>query len=399
MTASQELRAPAGGGLAQLLAEGKGYLWALRHAHARDAALDQARAALREAGIDVATLRALRALEPSIAGFPHPTASRPDHRYIEVPIPPDMTVYLAPILTERGVECGTELFPERTTWTFAHHETQYCIGGQTPLEAVLPHGATESRHLGTGDVMAIPAGTRVTYHSTEAGDRFGHAHVYLTNLSAGEPRVYYDVAPFLRLQQLGVLDGADGLPPLHDGVFDRIEMRDWADLATPRSGGAPQSPSWLRNGWDRREQTRALDYHEGTRSLVVARPDREPDAYLPWGDGESRCWVNPLIAESCAAITDCRLPAGYFRSQPATELWTVLRGSARIHQTLAPLHSEASRADVASQTTLVVPGGSRLRVEEASDDLVVRRLAQSCAVNGHWAMMEAKLAADGLNQV
>ena len=38
------------------------------------------------------------------------------------------------------------------------------------------------------------------------------------------------------------------------------------------------------------------------------------------------CWVNPIVAEHTCAVTDCRFPAGYFRSVPFKELWTVLRG-------------------------------------------------------------------------
>lgn len=378
--------------LVDLLADGKTYFWALRHAYGQDG--DGESAALAEAGIDGATLAALRYLEPSIARFPHPVAARADHRYLEVPIPPDMHVYLAPILTEHGVEVGTELFPIHTVWTFAHDEIQYCTGGQTPIDAVLPHGAAESKHFGTGDVMAIPGGTRLTFHSSEDGGRRGHAHIYLLNLS-DDARTFYEAVPQLRLLQLGLLEAPDGLPPLHD-IAERIEVMDWDELVSPRPGRSEQQPSWLRNGWEAREATRALDYAEGGKSLVISAPDREPEEYLPWGDGEQSCWVNPLVAEASAAITDCRFPAGYFRSQAWTEVWTVLRGQARVTQTLAPLHAESAQAELSSGSTLVVPGGARLTVEDASEDLVIRRLAASCAHNGHWAMMEAKLVADGV---
>jgi hypothetical protein len=384
--------------LTQLLAEGKTYYWALRHALQEQRVPGGNGDGLREAGIDLPTLAALKQLEPSIARFPHPVAKRADHQYLEVPIPPDMTVYLAPLVTERGVEVGTELFPMLTRWTFAHNEIQYCLGGQTPIDAILPHNARQSKHFGVGDVMAIPGGTRLTFHSSEDG-RAGHAHIYLVNLSGGEPRTFYDVVPFLRLQQFGLVDAPDGPepPPLHD-VRERIEVLDWAELLSPRAGRSHELPSWLCNGWERREATRALDYQEGGRSLVITAPDREPADYLPWGEGESACWVNPLVAEPSAAVTDCRLPAGYFRSQAATEVWTVLRGSAHVHQTLAPLHVEESDEEVEGGSVLVVPGGSRLTVRDASEDLVVRRLAQSCAHNGHWAMMEAKLLQDGVDK-
>jgi hypothetical protein len=310
-----------------------------------------------------------------------------------VPIPPDGHVYLSPIITELGVEVGTELFPGPTSWTFAHRETQYCTGGHTEIAAVLAHNATETKHIGVGDITAIPAGTRIDFRRSEHPHE--HAHIYLLNLPGGEPQTYYDAVSVLRLQQLGIVPSAAEPPPLHD-VLPRIEVLDWSELVSPRPGRSSQLPTWLRNGWDRREETRAIDYHEGTRSLVVSSPDREPADYLPWGEGDARCWVNPIIAEHTCAVTDCRFPAGYFRVHPATELWTVLRGAASVRQTLPPLHIETQTAELSSGMVLVAPGGSRLFVDDASDDLVVRRLAASSACNGHWAMMEAKLVADGV---
>ena len=381
--------------LIALLARGHTYLWALRHAHAHEEELTNARDALLAAGIGLEELTALRAIERSIAQFPHPTSRRPDHLYLEVPIPPDMQVFLAPVITELGVEVGTELFPMRINWTFAHRETQYCTGGQTHLDAVLPHNAVESREFGVGDVMAIPAGTRLTFHSSEEGERFGHAHIYFLNLPGGEPQTYYDAVSLLRLRQRGVVPSPTPMPPLHD-VRSRIEVLDWSALVSPRPNRTSQLPTWLRNGWEHREATRALDYHEGTKALVINSPDREPAEYLPWGDGDTRCWINPLIAEHTCAVTDCRFPAGYFRLHASTELWTVLRGGATVRQTLPPLHDEEHIADVSSGAVLVVPGGARVFVDEASSDLVVRRLAASGACNGHSAMMERKLIADGV---
>ena len=242
--------------------------------------------------------------------------------------------------------------------------------------------------------MAIPAGTRIVYDSSEAGGRRGHAHIYLVNLTDGLPRTYYDAVPFLRLQQFGHLEG--DAPPLIDLDGGRIEVMDWSTLIEPRDGGARQLPSWLRNGWAQREATRALDYSEGTKSLVISSPDRVPGEYLPWGEDRARCWVSPIVAEPCAAVTDCRFPAGYHRSHPATEIWTILRGEAEIRQTLPPLHTEEHAATLVSGMAVVVPGGGRVFVDDASDDLVVRRLTSSCAHNGHWAMMEARLIADGV---
>ena len=45
---------------------------------------------------------------------------------------------------------------------------------------------------------------------------------------------------------------------------------------------------------------------------------------------------------------------------------------------------------------VVIPGGSRVELHDVESGLVVRRLAGSCAHNGHWAMMERKLVADGV---
>ena len=45
-----------------------------------------------------------------------------------------------------------------------------------------------------------------------------------------------------------------------------------------------------------------------------------------------------------------------------------------------------------------MPSGARVFIDDASDDLVVRRMAESCAHNGHWAMMERKLVEAGIDR-
>lgn len=378
--------------LIELLAQGKDYYWALRQAH-------EGSGSLRDHGIDDDTLAALRALEPGVARFPRATAKQADHEYFPLVIPPSINVFFAPLLTEYEIESGTELFPEKLTWTFAHDEIQYCTGGDTLMEARFPHGGYDSKHLRVGDVMLIPENTELTYHSSEEGDRFGHAHIFLMNLSR-KPRSYYDIVPTLRLRAHGMAGGQPQIAPVGldgpGGIGHRIEVTDWAQLVEPRPNGARTLPSWLRNGWANRELTRALDYSEGTKALVIAGPDRTPDDYLEWESGGTRCRVNPLIAEPNGAITDCVFPDGWRGSSCHTELWTVLRGSMTVSQTLAPLHAEAAEAHVTANSQIIVPGGARVQLGDVSSDLVVRRLAGTCAHNGHWAMMERKLEADGL---
>ena len=75
---------------------------------------------------------------------------------------------------------------------------------------------------------------------------------------------------------------------------------------------------------------RALDYAEGTKRVVLSSPDRGPSDFIEWGEGVRKCFVNPLIAEHTAAVTDCRFPAGYKRLHVDQELWTVLKGQAKI---------------------------------------------------------------------
>ena len=376
--------------LIELLAAGKDYYWALRQSH------EGGEAALREHGIDAATLAALRALEPGVARFPNPAPKQADHLYFPLQLPGAINVFFAPTVTEYEVESGTELFPEPLTWTFAHDEIQYCTGGDTPMEARFPHGTHEQKSLRTGDVMLIPENTTLTYHSSEEGDRFGHAHIFAMVLSR-KPRTYYDVVPTLRLRDRGQVGGEPRIAQVGlDAIGGRIECTDWSELVAPRPSGARCLPSWLRNGWGQRELTRALDYSEGTKSFVIAAPDRLLADYLEWGTGDAACRVNPLIAEPNGAVTDCAFPNGWSASNAHTELWTVLRGAATVRQTLAPLHMAAAEAHVACGWQIVIPGGSRVELQDASDDLVVRRLAGTCAHNGHWAMMEAKLRADGV---
>jgi hypothetical protein len=371
--------------LVDALATGRTYFWALRQA--REGAPD----ALRRHGIDAQVLAALRELEPTIVRPPHPAHARADHRYLRLTLPGDVELFFSPLVCEATAESGTELFPHRTAWTFAHHEIQYCTGGDTPMHAVLPHGAREDKRFALGDVMVIPEGTHVTYLATEEHG-FGHAHIFTMVLS-DRPRTFYDAVPALRLRARGLL-AADEPPELYE-LHDRVETLDWGDLAEVRPGGARQLPTWLRNGAANRELTRALDYHEGTRSLVISSPDRRPEQFLDWGHGRAQCRVNPLVSEAAGAVTDCVLPAGWFASFVWTELWTVLRGRATVVQTLAPLHDERSVTEVSAGSTLVAPAGARVEVPEASDDLVVRRLAGSAAHNAHWAMMERKLEQDG----
>lgn len=382
-----------GSDLGALLAAGRGYYWALRHVHGDPGA---ARAALAGAGIDLETMLALKQLEPAIARFPSPVVSRLDGRYLNVPIPPDTSCWFANLVTELGVEMGHEILPYEVTWTFAHREAQTITGGSVPLTVYTLDGRTESKRTHPGAVLAMPAGTRLTFHGALPGEH-PHAHLYMVNLPASENRTFYDAVSLLRLQQLDVLGSSEGLPPL-EHVHELTEVTDWAELAAPRPDRVHEHPTWLRNGWKSRELTRAIDYLEGAKGVVVSAPDREPADFVPWGEGVTACRVNPLIAEASAAITDCCFPAGYHRSQPASELWTVLRGQADLTLTLAPLHAEEVRVSVEGGVVCVVPGGSRLTVTDATDDFLVRRMAESAAVNAHWAMMERKLEADGVHR-
>jgi hypothetical protein len=45
---------------------------------------------------------------------------------------------------------------------------------------------------------------------------------------------------------------------------------------------------------------------------------------------------------------------------------------------------------------MAAAGGAHFQVLEATEDFVVRRMAESCARNQHHAMMELKLEQDGV---
>jgi hypothetical protein len=92
---------------------------------------------------------------------------------------------------------------------------------------------------------------------------------------------------------------------------------------------------------------------------------------------------------------DCRFPAGYKRLHTHKELWTVLSGQARVKHSVPPLHSEWVEAELSENFVMVAAGGAHFQVLEATDDFVVRRLAESCAHNCYAAMMEQKLQLDG----
>jgi len=385
----------------KLLREGKNYLWALRLSQTRDltaARIDEIRKMLAAEGIDLETLSVLRALERSLLRAPYPSVQRAVHGdYYFFPIPAfGIEVFFKTMICEPGIEVGMELFPGFVDWTFSHNEIQYCIGGDTRVDILLPDHRQLQRQVRVGDVVAVPLGTNFRTHSSEADGRFGHAHIFLTNTAGSHGEIYYDVGGLLRLQSLGLVAPAPpGALPFTD-ITARIEIRNWSALLAVRPGRERDLPSWLRNGWEEREATRVLDYTEGTRTVVISSPDREVKDFIEWGRGERRCWVNPLVAEQAAAITDCRFPAGYKALFPYKEAWCVLAGSARVKQSIPPLHSEWVETEVAENDAMVVAGGAHLYVLEASDDFVVRRLAETCAHNGHAAMMEVKLEQDGI---
>jgi mannose-6-phosphate isomerase-like protein (cupin superfamily) len=259
---------------------------------------------------------------------------------------------------------------------------------------VLPDNREVTRRVRVGDVVAAPVGTNFMTHSSEDGGRFGHAHIFLTNGGGSQGQVYYDVGGMLRLQSLGMMDPAPpGALPFSD-ITSRIEVKDWSALLAVHPDGERDLPSWLRRGWRRREATRLLDYAEGAKAAVVSSPDRTPNDFMEWGKGTRRCFVNPLIAEQMAAITDCRFPAGYKRLHPYKEVWCVLKGQARIKQSIPPLHGEWVEVDLQANDVMVAANGAHVYVLEATDDFVVRRLAETCAHNGHVDMMERKLQED-----
>jgi len=385
--------------LSQLLRDAKSYHWALRFAqtrHLTPEALADIKATLAGAGIDVSMLATLRQLEPSIARAPYPAVQRAGHDdFYFFPIPAfNIEVFFKTMICEPGIEVGMELFPGYVDWQFGHDEIQYCIGGDTRVDMVLPDNREVTRRVRVGDVVAAPVGTNFMTHSSEDGGRFGHAHIFLTNGGGSQGQVYYDVGGMLRLQSLGMMDPAPpGALPFSD-ITSRIEVKDWSALLAVHPDGERDLPSWLRRGWRRREATRLLDYTEGTKAAVVSSPDRAPNDFIEWGTGTRRCFVNPLIAEQTAAITDCRFPAGYKRLHAYKEVWCVLKGQARIKQSIPPLHGEWVEVDLQANDAMVTANGAHVYVLEATDDFVVRRLAETCAHNGHVDMMERKLQED-----
>jgi hypothetical protein len=383
--------------LMRLLSEGKTYLWALRHSREPGQTPErqnEVRALFAELGLDAEALAGLRELEHAMARYPHASHARPRQDQYQRLDLDDFHVYANGALCERGIEAGIELFPVAIDWSFCHIEVQYCTGGDTPMDATLASNRTESKRMRAGDVMVIPKSAHLTYHSSEDGERFGNAHIFLCNLGEMIGENYYDIFHTLRLGTLGIIP-TDGEPIPFEDISDRVEVTTWSELLEVEHGADGDRPTWLRNGWDRREETRLLDYHEGTDSLVIAAPTRRQADYLPWGEGEKRCYVNPIVAEASSAICDTHFPPGYRRMLPETEVWTVLRGAAAVTQTTPPLHGETIEHNVEMGDLLVAAGGANVTVSDATDDFVVRRLAETCAHNQHAQMMELRLQEDG----
>lgn len=388
--------------LVKLLSEGKSYLWALRHSQRQGMTSEevaQIKESLATDGINVSSLMALRQLEYPLARFPHPTVNNAgfDDFYF-FPIPAfDIEIFFKTMVCEHGLELGMELFPGKVDWQFGHDEIQYCIGGNTKFEMIFPNNTQRTAQILVGDVVAFPNGTHYIASATGEGGKFEHAHIFLTNIGEQQGQIFYDVGGLLRLQSLGMVP-----PPPGQGVFpfsdvgSRIEVKNFSNLLKVNKDQNRDLPTWLRNGWARREESRAIDYLEGTRCAVISSPDRAPDQFIEWGQGSGKLYVNPLIAEATAAIVDCRFPAGYKRLHTHKELWTVLSGRARIKQSVPPLHSEWKEIDLSENSVMVAAGGAHIHVLEVADDFVVRRLAETCAHNCYAAMMERKLELDGV---
>lgn len=384
------------GKILKLFSEGKTYLWAVRHSQTQDLnpeRIREIRKALAGDGIDLATLAALRQVEQTLSRFPYPSARRADHtQYYYIPVPAfNMEVFINVLLTEAGLEAGMELFPGRTDWQFGHREVQYCIGGDTNVDMILPDNQSVTRKIRVGDVVAVPNGANFITHSSEEGGKYGHAHIFLVN----EPQVYYDVIGLFRLQSMGMVDPVPGGAafPFSD-ITGRIEVKNWNELLEVHKDRERDLPTWLRNGWKRRKETRALDYAEGTKDVVVCSPDRGLNDFIEWGNGVRKCFINPLVAEHTAAVTDCRFPAGYKRLHMHKEIWMVLQGHAKIKQSIPPLHGEWLEMDLQVNDVMAAAGGAHFHVLEATDKFVVRRMAETCAHNCHYAMMELKLQQD-----
>jgi hypothetical protein len=390
--------------LINLLAQGKTYLWALRHSQNKGLttdAVNEIKRDLGKNGLDIFAISALRQLEYPIARSPYPMFNKAvfDDFYF-FPIPAfNIEIFFKTMICEHGLEMGMELFPSKVDWTFGHDEIQYCIGGDTRFDMIFPDTTKRTVNIRAGDVTAFPGGTRYIAHSAEEGRKFGHSHVFLTNVGEQEGQIFYDVGSLLKLQSLKLIDpppGQEALP--FSDVSDRIEIKNFSDLLTVSPDRERDLPTWLRNGWSRREEARTLDYAEGTRTTVVSSPDRKPNEFIEWGEGEAKCYVNPLIAEATAAISDCRFPKGYKRLHWHKELWTVLKGQAKIRQSVPPLHGEWKELELSENCVMVAAGGAHFHVLEATEDFVVRRLAETCAHNCHALMMERKLEIDGVSK-
>jgi mannose-6-phosphate isomerase-like protein (cupin superfamily) len=394
--------------LVKLLSEGKTYLWALRHCQQPDlteAKVREIRDVLAADGIDLATLMALHKLEYPIAKFPHPSKQRIHHReYYFFPIPTfEIEIYFKTIICEHGLELGTELFPGLVSWQFGHDEIQYCIGGDTPVEMIHANNTVRKANVKAGDVVAVPNGTNFVTHSTEKGKKYGHAHIFLCNIGEQTGQVFYDVGGLLRLQSLGMVEPSPPGALPFDDITERIEIHNLEDLLVVDKKRERDLPTWLRNGWKRRVETRMLDYIEGTPTTVVSSPDRKVGDFIEWGKNvgkynQGKCFVNPIVAEQTAAITDCRFPVGYKRLHPHKEIWVVLKGQAKVKQSVPPLHSVWVEYDLKMNDVMVAGNGAHFHVLEATQDFVVRRLAESGAHNSHAAMMEMKLKLDGVHK-
>lgn len=388
--------------LIKLLGEGKSYLWALRHAFQNDPsddAIETAKSALASLNLDVGVLAAMRQLEYPLARFPYPAATQATFGdFYFFPIPAfDIEIFFKTMICEHGLEMGMELFPSKVDWQFGHDEIQYCIGGDTTVEMIYPNHHTRMAQVRVGDVVAVPNGTNFITHAGEGDGKFGHAHIFLTNVGEQEGQIFYDVGGLLRLQSLGMIapaSGQDRLP--FTDIGDRIEVKHFSRLLQVDQNRARDLPTWLCKGWKRRHECRAIDYQEGCRQVVVSSPDREPGDFIEWGRGVRKCYINPLIAERTAAVVDCRFPEGYRRLHAHKELWTVLKGRARLRQSVPPLHGEWVELDVAENSMMVAANGAHIHVMEATDDFVVRRLAETCAHNNTAEMMETKLKLDGV---
>jgi len=388
--------------LINLLAQGKTYLWALRHSQRQNLnaeAVNDIKKLLAADGLDLTTLAALRQLEYPMARFSYPTANKAvfdDFYFFPIPVF-EIELFFKTMICEHGLELGMELFASKVDWTFGHDETQYCISGNTRFDMIFLNMKKRTVDIQVGDVVAFPTGTRYIAHSSEENGEFAHAHVFLSNIGEHAGQIFYDVGSLLRLQSLGLVappSGQDALP--FSDIGERIEVKNFSDLLNVVPDRNRDLPTWLRNGWNRREESRVLDYAEGTRSVVVASPDRDPGDFIEWGEGTAKCYVNPLIAEATAAVTDCRFPEGYRRQHPHKEIWTVLKGKAKIKQSIPPLHNEWVELELTENMVMAAAGSAHFHVLEATDDFVVRRLAESCANNCQASMMERKLELNGV---